>query len=69
MTDIEYLEDLAGLIEYLGYKVGLGRVCIYCNGRGRARFPDIRAVQNHMVCNMQHEVYGMCLSGKIYEWS
>eukprot|EP00455_Lapot_gusevi_P024568 TRINITY_DN2561_c0_g1_i3.p1 TRINITY_DN2561_c0_g1~~TRINITY_DN2561_c0_g1_i3.p1 ORF type:complete len:251 (-),score=59.13 TRINITY_DN2561_c0_g1_i3:36-788(-) len=45
---IEYLEDLEGLIEYLGYKVGMGRVCLYCNGRGRAFYSDVQALRNHM---------------------
>jgi pre-60S factor REI1 len=46
---VEYLQDLSGFIEYLGYKVGMGRVCIYCNGRGRARFPSVSALQQHMI--------------------
>jgi pre-60S factor REI1 len=39
--------------QYLGYKVGLGRVCIYCNGRGRARFASVTALQQHM-CDKGH---------------
>lgn len=46
---VEYLQDLSGFIQYLGYKVGLGRVCLYCNGRGRARFASVTALQQHMV--------------------
>ena len=49
-TDIEYLDDLEGMIEYLGAKVGMGRVCLYCNGRGRARYGSVSAVRQHMVC-------------------
>lgn len=45
---VEYLTDLDGFLKYLGEKVGIGRVCIWCNGRGRARFPSVQAVQQHM---------------------
>ena len=44
----EYLEDLNGLIEYLDYKIGMGRVCLYCNGRGKQRYSSVAAVQRHM---------------------
>jgi pre-60S factor REI1 len=45
---IEYLHDLEGLLTYLGEKIGLGGICIYCNGRGRAAYPTLHAVQQHM---------------------
>jgi pre-60S factor REI1 len=47
---VEYLQDLEGFIQYLGYKVGLGRVCIYCNGRGRARFASGAAAASTILC-------------------
>lgn len=47
IPDIEYLKDLPGLIEYLGQKVSIGYVCLYCNGKGRT-FNSMQAVQDHM---------------------
>jgi pre-60S factor REI1 len=41
--------DLEGLMEYLGAKVGVGRVCLFCNGKGKGRYPTIEAVRLHMV--------------------
>jgi len=45
---IENLVDLEGLLTYLGEKVGIGHVCLWCNGKGKARYPSTRAVQQHM---------------------
>eukprot|EP00002_Diphylleia_rotans_P003609 TRINITY_DN124_c0_g1_i5.p1 TRINITY_DN124_c0_g1~~TRINITY_DN124_c0_g1_i5.p1 ORF type:complete len:409 (-),score=82.65 TRINITY_DN124_c0_g1_i5:1644-2870(-) len=47
IPEIEYLVDLEGLIKYLGEKVSIGRLCLYCNGKGRT-FQTIDAVRNHM---------------------
>jgi len=47
IPDIEYLTDLRGLIKYLGEKVSVGNVCLYCNGKGRS-FWSMEAVQSHM---------------------
>lgn len=46
---IELLRDLEGLMIYLGEKVGIGKVCLHCNGRGRASFSTVRALQQHMI--------------------
>ena len=45
----EFLVDLEGLLRYLCYKVGLGRVCLWCNGRGRTSYHSVKALQRHMV--------------------
>ncbi|OLY85294.1 Cytoplasmic 60S subunit biogenesis factor [Smittium mucronatum] len=47
IPDSEYLVDLKGLIEYLGEKITVANVCIYCNGRGRG-LRSLEAVRNHM---------------------
>ncbi|KAK1786711.1 hypothetical protein P4O66_017094 [Electrophorus voltai] len=47
LPDIEYLVDLRGLVTYLGEKVGVGKVCLWCNERGRS-FYTTEAVQAHM---------------------
>lgn len=53
------LVNLLGLMEYLGAKVGVGRMCLWCNGRKRARYDNERAVQQHMVdsghCKLRFE--------------
>ncbi|KAL1924791.1 uncharacterized protein VTP21DRAFT_4445 [Calcarisporiella thermophila] len=47
IPDIEYLVDLSGLIKYLGEKISVGNLCIYCNGRGR-QMNSLEAVRKHM---------------------
>lgn len=47
IPDIEYVKDLQGLIKYLGEKVSIGNICLYCNGKGRS-FHTLEAVQAHM---------------------
>lgn len=48
IPDAEYLVDLSGLLTYLGEKVVIGNVCIYCNGRGR-ELHTLEAVRKHML--------------------
>ncbi|PCH43710.1 cytoplasmic protein [Wolfiporia cocos MD-104 SS10] len=48
IPDTEYLVDLPGLLTYLGEKIAVGNVCIYCNGRGR-EFRTLDAVRKHML--------------------
>ncbi|KAG0260727.1 hypothetical protein BG011_001676 [Mortierella polycephala] len=48
IPDIEYLIDLEGLIRYLGEKVSVGNICLYCNGKGR-QIKSLEAVRKHMV--------------------
>ena len=47
IPDAQYLIDLPGLILYLGEKIAVGNVCIYCNQKGR-EFRSIEAVRRHM---------------------
>jgi pre-60S factor REI1 len=48
IPDTEYLIDVHGLIVYLGEKIAVGNICIYCNGKGR-EFRTLEAVWRHMV--------------------
>lgn len=41
----EYLVDLAGLMTYLGEKVGLGNMCLYCGFEGRS----LESIRAHML--------------------
>lgn len=45
---IEYLVNLEDFLAYLGEKIGLGRICLHCNGRKKACYLNLQAVQNHM---------------------
>ena len=47
VPDLEYLADLKGLVEYLCYKVGVDRSCLYC--QTPRVFYSAEAVQHHMV--------------------
>ena len=47
IPDAEYLVDLPGLIAYLGEKIAVGNVCIFCNEKGR-EFRSVDAVRKHM---------------------
>ena len=48
IPDAEYFVDPTGLITYLGEKLAVDNVCIYCNGKGR-EFRTLDAVRKHMV--------------------
>ncbi|KAL5007591.1 hypothetical protein ScPMuIL_016397 [Solemya velum] len=58
IPDAEYLTDLEGLITYLGEKVGVGHLCLWCNEKGKT-FHSPQSVQKHMLdkghCKMLHE--------------
>ncbi|CAH1789401.1 unnamed protein product [Owenia fusiformis] len=58
IPDAEYLTDLEGLIVYLGEKVGVGKVCLWCNEKGKS-FYTTKSVQKHMLdkghCKILHE--------------
>lgn len=47
IPDLDYLEDLEGLLKYLGEKISVGWTCLTCNGKGKA-FHSMEAVQDHM---------------------
>jgi len=47
MPDLDFVVDLDGLLEYLGAKVGQGKMCLWCNERSK-RFRSVQAVQKHM---------------------
>ena len=48
IPDAEYLVDVTGLVTYLGEKIAIGNVCIYCGDKGR-EFRSLEAVRKHMV--------------------
>ncbi|KAL5507267.1 REI1 [Sanghuangporus vaninii] len=59
VPDADYLVDLPGLITYLGEKIAIGNVCIYCNLKSRD-FRSLEAVRKHMIdkshCKMAYDI-------------
>ena len=72
IPDIEYLIDLEGFLVYLGSKVGDGKVCLYCNQKGR-NFYSIEAVQKHMAdkghCKIDFEGDAALEFSEFYDFS
>lgn len=48
IPDAEFLVDAPGLLQYLGDKISVANVCIYCNGKGKS-FHSLEAVRAHMI--------------------
>ena len=48
IPDIDRMADIKGLVKYLGDKIAVANVCIYCNGQGKTLY-SLEAVQAHMV--------------------
>lgn len=48
IPDLDYIVDVKGLVHYLGEKIGVGYMCLYCNDKGKA-FHCVESVQQHMV--------------------
>lgn len=55
----DYLTNMDGLLEYLGFKVGMGFQCLGCRGSG-SYFGSLQAVRNHMIDK------GHCMVGGDY---
>jgi len=72
IPDVEYCTDVEGLLTYLGAKVGMGFVCLWCNERGRS-FQTLDAVQKHMRdkghCKVLHEGEAMLEYSDFYDYS
>jgi len=58
IPDAEYLTNISGLVTYLGEKIAVGNVCIYCNAKSR-EFRSLAAVRKHMIdkghCKIAYE--------------
>merc|ERR1719273_2049266 len=72
IPDPEFLTDTAGLLEYLGAKVGQGHMCVWCNDRCKS-YQTVDAVQKHMVdkghCKMLHEGDALVEYDEFYDYS
>ena len=71
IPDLDYLEDLKGLVEYLCYKVGEERRCLYC--QTSRVFYSIEAIQHHMVdkahCKLFFEGDGALEYAEFYDYA
>ena len=54
----EHLSDMSGLLSYLGEKIGMGNICLYCPHGGK-EFGSLESVRKHMNdkthCKMAYE--------------
>ncbi|KAK8761076.1 hypothetical protein V5799_011613 [Amblyomma americanum] len=47
IPDTEYLVDVEGLLTYLGYKLGVGKLCLWCS-KERSPYQTVHAARQHM---------------------
>lgn len=72
LPDPEFITNLEGLVEYLGAKVGQGRMCLWCNEKGK-RFTAVDDVQRHMLdkghCKLLHDGESLMEYDDWYDYS
>ncbi|XP_053200343.1 cytoplasmic 60S subunit biogenesis factor ZNF622-like [Panonychus citri] len=49
IPDIDYVTDLESLLTYLGEKIGIDHVCLWCSYNGKT-FRSTKSAQQHMLC-------------------
>lgn len=58
IPDIEFLTNLKGLIAYIGDKISIANMCIYCNEKGKT-WHTTEAARGHMIdkghCKIEYE--------------
>jgi pre-60S factor REI1 len=58
IPDRDILSDMAGLLSYLGEKVAVGNICLFCPNGGK-EFGSLEAVRKHMIdkahCKLAYE--------------
>lgn len=72
IPDPEYCTDIRKLLEYLGEKVFIGFMCLWCNDTGKA-FQSADAARAHMIsknhCKMLHEGATLAEYVSYYDYS
>lgn len=72
IPDVEYCTDVEGLLYYLGEKVAVYFICLWCNDRGKT-FYSLDAVRKHMLdkghCQMLHEGLALAEYADYYDYS
>lgn len=56
IPDLDYLNDLQGLLKFLGEQISVYNCCIYCNERCRA-YKSLEAVRKHMIDKGHCRIY------------
>lgn len=74
IPDAEYLVDVEGLLTYLGYKLGVGRLCLWCSNERSAPYGSLQAARQHMRdkghCKMAHDgVDGLMDYSDFYDYT
>jgi pre-60S factor REI1 len=49
ISEQEYCKNIEGLLLYLGQKINIGLLCLYCENKGTKDFKNPQALQNHMM--------------------
>ena len=48
LPDLDFITDINGLMDYLGAKVGQGKMCLWCSEKGKAQYyQNIRIVNTN----------------------
>ena len=72
LPDPEFISNLEGLMCYLGAKVGQGKMCLWCDDKGK-RFSSVQDVQRHMQdkghCKLLHEADSLLEYDEWYDYS
>jgi len=72
LPDPEFIINLEGLMCYLGAKVGQGKMCLWCDDKGK-RFSSVQDVQRHMQdkghCKLLHEADSLLEYDEWYDYS
>ncbi|XP_018327412.1 zinc finger protein 622 [Agrilus planipennis] len=72
IPDAEFCVDLLGLLRYLGEKIMIGHMCIWCNEKGKS-FYGAQATRQHMIdkghCKMLHEGETLIEYADFYDYS
>lgn len=72
VPDLEYIEDLEGLVTFLQTKVFEQHLCLYCNGKGRG-FGGVEAARKHMLdkghCMIDYSEQGADEISEFYDFS
>lgn len=72
VPDAEFVVNMKGLLMYLGEKVTIWNMCLWCNDRGKS-FYSANAAQQHMQdkghCKMLHEGEALAEYAEFYDYT
>jgi len=72
IPELQFVTDIEGFLEYLGTKVGDGKMCLLCNYSSK-QFHSVSAAQKHMVdkghCTLDNEKDALLEFSDFYDFS